>query len=1149
MDNLFGIPLTSILIGLLVLLAAALAVLAFIVIRQPLLARMGLRNIGRRPSQTTLIVIGLMLSTLIISAAFATGDTVGYSVTNTIYRSFEEVDYVIAFDSARHEPGRADYLTDGDLERIEAGLGADPDIDGITGMLVQTLPVLNPDARLSEPSTQAVGIDPSSADSFGALRDLNDQLVPADTLSGNRVYITEDLARAIDAGEGDSIRLFANNEPFDFEVIGVVRDTSLTGAITNLGTTTSGSGGVIMLMDTAREMGARSDELTFVLISARGDARGSAAIASEVEDRIDAFIEATPDLPVQIAVTKAQLVTIGEIAGSLFVTLFVVFGLFSIAAGILLIFLIFVMLAAERRSEMGMARAIGMNRLHLTMTFLTEGMAYNLGSAAIGALLGLGVAWLLVTVMSNIFGEFGLQIAFHFNWQGFLIAYSLGVVLTFATVAYSSWRSANLNIVRAIRDLPEPQPFRGSRNTIPALLRSAVGVGWYLVWLAMATLWVIAGVALFFVGLGTFGIGIVLGAILAAWFVYGARAAARPFPETRGVGRVIYILWWVVFTPLALQAPITWALLRTKPWADRHRTAGGWALWMLVIGIFLTWWGGWQIDQLFAYTGGITLAVLALAMLATYFGANTRAAFTIAGLALLWFWLLPLPFSLLFEEGAGWTDPVDGLLRVLGLPRPHEMAGNIDMFFVSGVCMTAAGTLVVIFNADLLLNVVALFGRLLGGIAPAVRTAVAYPLAAKFRTAMTLAMFALVVFSLVVMSALNYNFTQLFLGEDADAGFNVSVEGNPANPIPDLRAALAESGSDVGSEIAGVGRLTQVLPQARQVGVEPEDEDGDGFRQMRVQGVDDEFLDLAVMPFQLRAIGYETDAAVIEALRTDPDVAVVDANVLALPEGAVVFGPGGGANPFRLDRGAADLREAPWEPIAVTLRDPETGDERQLSVIAVIDSQVTGLLPPLFGSTFVHEDVLAEAFGEGEVINYLVSTVDQSEAGEVAVANAIESALLESGVQAQSIQRLMNDSTAQASGFQLLFEAFMGLGLIVGIAALGVIAFRTVVERRQQIGMLRAIGYTRRLVALSFFMESSFIAILGTGMGFVLGLALSYNLLTSPEFTDGTEINFQVPWLRLLVIGGIAYLASALMTIIPARAASRVAVAEALRYE
>jgi hypothetical protein len=44
-----------------------------------------------------------------------------------------------------------------------------------------------------------------------------------------------------------------------------------------------------------------------------------------------------------------------------FLTFFMLFGTFSIAAGILLIFLIFMMLAAERRSEMGMARAVGMH--------------------------------------------------------------------------------------------------------------------------------------------------------------------------------------------------------------------------------------------------------------------------------------------------------------------------------------------------------------------------------------------------------------------------------------------------------------------------------------------------------------------------------------------------------------------------------------------------------------------------------------------------------------------------------------------------------------------------------------------------------------------------------------------------------------------
>ena len=97
--------------------------------------------------------------------------------------------------------------------------------------------------------------------------------------------------------------------------------------------------------------------------------------------------------------------------------------------------------------------------------------------------------------------------------------------------------------------------------------------------------------------------------------------------------------------------------------------------------------------------------------------------------------------------------------------------------------------------------------------------------------------------------------------------------------------------------------------------------------------------------------------------------------------------------------------------------------------------------------------------------------------------------------------------------------------------------------------MLRAIGYQRRLIAVSFFLESSFIALAGILMGLVLGSALSFNLLTSPDFPDGAEIDFKVPWIRLALISGVAYGASALMTILPARAASRVPVAEALRYE
>ena len=68
--------------------------------------------------------------------------------------------------------------------------------------------------------------------------------------------------------------------------------------------------------------------------------------------------------------------------------IFIVLGLFTIAAGLLLIFLILVMLAAERRPEMGMSRAVGMKRRQLIESFMAEGMAYSLTSALVGAALG-----------------------------------------------------------------------------------------------------------------------------------------------------------------------------------------------------------------------------------------------------------------------------------------------------------------------------------------------------------------------------------------------------------------------------------------------------------------------------------------------------------------------------------------------------------------------------------------------------------------------------------------------------------------------------------------------------------------------------------------------------------------------------------------
>jgi putative ABC transport system permease protein len=124
----------------------------------------------------------------------------------------------------------------------------------------------------------------------------------------------------------------------------------------------------------------------------------------------------------------------------------------------------------------------------------------------------------------------------------------------------------------------------------------------------------------------------------------------------------------------------------------------------------------------------------------------------------------------------------------------------------------------------------------------------------------------------------------------------------------------------------------------------------------------------------------------------------------------------------------------------------------------------------------------------------------------------------------------------------------MALGLLVGVAALGVISTRAVVERRQQIGVLRAIGYQKSMVGWSFVLESSFIALLGILIGVGLGLVLSFNFVQFIA-ADTPTVRWSVPWLQIGGIVLLAYVVSLLTTIMPARQAAQIYPAEALRYE
>src|SRR5918994_33363 len=243
--------------------------------------------------------------------------------------------------------------------------------------------------------------------------------------------------------------------------------------------------------------------------------------------------------------------------------------------------------------------------------------------------------------------------------------------------------------------------------------------------------------------------------------------------------------------------------------------------------------------------------------------------------------------------------------------------------------------------------------------------------------------------------------------------------------------------------------------------------------------MDDAFIAESTLSFQQRAEGYTSDADIIAALQQQSNVAVVD--VSAIPQEGNIGVPD---SQFLLTDLTVD--DKTFAPIPVELAKPD-GGTAQVTIIGVIDSKIGSL----FG-LYTSQETIAATYPELASTSYYVALRDGEQADTVA--KAVEAALLERGVQGFSIRDELKDAQQQEAGFLYLIQGFMGLGLVVGIAAVGVIAFRSVVERRQQIGVLRALGYQRGMVSLGFLIETGFVVGMGAITGTVLGVNLSYNL-------------------------------------------------------
>ncbi|HEX6487372.1 MAG TPA: FtsX-like permease family protein [Candidatus Dormibacteraeota bacterium] len=811
-------------------------------------------------------------------------------------------------------------------------------------------------------------------------------------------------------------------------------------------------------------------------------APGESATLTPILGRLDLY---------QFTPYKADAVVFAQEGGQLAVGALLGVSFFSIAVGVLLIFLIFVMLAAERRAEMGMSRAVGLKRRHLTQMFLFEGMAYTLGASVIGIAGGVLVGRLMISVLASLFTGFyqGLTLTYDIEPTTLVMAICVGILLTFIVVAFSAYKVSRLNIVAAIRDLDVDE----SRD---------------------------AGLGRMFTGVFS-----------TAWF--GLRQLFKGHPLV-SLGRL-------TLGTLGAIARFWWALFKRGPMT-------------IVLGALLAL-TTFSAHSEFVYSGGVSLVIVGTGLLIRWIAnaagvrrlVAARIGFTAAAIGLLVYWGRPF-------------GRVEKLLHIDKALQIDKLLAGPEVFALSALMALLGAIWLVMFNSDLLIRGVMFFTGRIAGLAAVTRTSMAYPMSTKFRTGMAVAMFAIVTFMVVFMSVFKDVLIQNFgqVGQ-ASGGWQI-VAGTPdqnfqqsaGTAFPTDVAGLVRGNPATAREITAVGWENQTIPaMPRQVRADGTVASPAGGEFNPVHVVDDGYLSSTQYALKPRAAEFSSDRAAWDAVRDHPGYVVLDASLLDSQGGnpAVISGISSSASTFQpfqvqLDSGFKGTSGQPqtWRVTVVGFLVRPTWDGIYMSTRTALQS---GQFAEASGSQSAPASAIASAARTLTPTGYYFMTrpgADVNKArldlGRVLVKDQLEPVVVADQV-AQGLSGILT--------LLNLITGFLALGLIVGIAGLGVISTRAVVERWQQIGMLRALGYRRSLVQRSFLMESSLIAILGLAIGALVGVWQSYRFFVTDQ-TFG-RVDFHVPVIEILLILVGSYLATLLTTFLPARSASRVAPAEALRYE
>jgi putative ABC transport system permease protein len=149
-------------------------------------------------------------------------------------------------------------------------------------------------------------------------------------------------------------------------------------------------------------------------------------------------------------------------------------------------------------------------------------------------------------------------------------------------------------------------------------------------------------------------------------------------------------------------------------------------------------------------------------------------------------------------------------------------------------------------------------------------------------------------------------------------------------------------------------------------------------------------------------------------------------------------------------------------------------------------------------------------------------------------------------VQVQDLQEYIESQTGPINTFLGIVYALLGLAIVIALIGIANTLSLSVLERTRELGLLRAVGMTRRQLKRTIRIEAGIIAVFGTLMGLVIGILFAVALTIAIAAENPGLLQFRLPIVQLVVIVVVATGAGIVAAVLPARRAARMDVLEAV---